>query len=89
MEGVSLQSVKNGVQRYKEATRRVNDHCVHHMHIRKEDIQKLYMERWKSNNLEEKDDRDNKAFLELELEGELWEIPPSEIPNGEEAYGGA
>ena len=47
----------------------VGKHCMHRMHIRPEDTNKLYLERFRNNNWDEKEKCDEEFH---ELEGELW-----------------
>ena len=47
----------------------VGKHRMHRMHICNEDVKKLYLERFNSNDWDEKEEGDDQEFLELE--GEL------------------
>ena len=65
----------------------VGKHRMHRMHIRNEDIKKLYLERFNNNDWDEKEERDDQEFLQLE--GEIWKKMFPEYANieGEEEGG--
>jgi hypothetical protein len=57
-----------GIRTYERLV--IAKHRLHRIHIRKEDVKKLYLERFHNKDWDEGEDRDDQAFLELE--GELW-----------------
>ena len=65
----------------------VGKHRMHRMHIRNEDIKKFYLEQFNNNDWDEKEERDDQEFLQLE--GELWKKMFPEYANieGEEEGG--